>query len=121
MPNLFVLNVETQPNESQAIFRLSDAQGVHLAAHQVPVTGKNAFQWAGLFNTREHVSRHAGHLRPDNQSEPLTAENLLAQLGEFLGSEVLGKDIITQLIYGISILGLTQLIANLMSERNPLK
>jgi hypothetical protein len=34
MPNLFVLDIETHPDENQATLRLRDQQGVHLADQQ---------------------------------------------------------------------------------------
>jgi len=60
-----------------------------------------AFEWVGLFNTREHVERYANRLLPDKQ-QTLSEKELIAQLGVFLGREVLGKEIFQQLYDGIS-------------------
>jgi len=49
-----------------------------LAAQQVRIGNEQAFQWVGLFNTREHVKRYANRLLPDKQ-HTLSAKKLIAQ------------------------------------------
>ncbi|MCK5523831.1 MAG: CHAT domain-containing protein [Thiomargarita sp.] len=100
MSNLFVLDIETHPAENQAILRLRDQQGQHLFAQQVKITSDHAFEWVGLFNTREHVERYANQLLPDKQ-QTLSAEELIAQLGVFLARDVLGEEIFQRLYSGI--------------------
>ena len=101
MSNLFVLDIETHPDENQATLRLHDQQGQHLAAQQVRIGNDHAFEWAGLFNTHEHVERYANRLLPDKQ-HTLSEDQLIAQLGVFLGREVLGEAIFQHLYDGIS-------------------
>ena len=101
MSNLFVLDIETHPAANRATLRLRDQQGQHLAAQQVRIGDDHAFEWVGLFNTREHVERYADKLLPD-KSQTLSAEGLIAQLGAFLGRNVLGEDILQRLYGGIS-------------------
>ncbi len=98
--NLFVLDIETHPTENQAILRLRDQQGQHLFAQQVKITSDHAFEWVGLFNTREHVERYANQLLPDKQ-QTLSEKELIAQLGVFLGRTVLGEEIFQRLYSGI--------------------
>ncbi|HEC86015.1 MAG TPA: CHAT domain-containing protein, partial [Thioploca sp.] len=100
MSNLFILDIETHPTENKATLRLRDARGEHIAAHQLHISGDHAFEWVGLFNTREHVERYADNLLPDKQTQ-LSADELIAQLGVFLGREVLGEAIFSQLYAGI--------------------
>ena len=59
MSNLVVLDIETDPTENQATLRLHNQQGQHLAAQQVKIRSEQAFEWVGLFNTREHLERYA--------------------------------------------------------------
>jgi len=98
--NLFVLDIETHQDENQAILRLRDQQGQHLFAQQVKIESDHAFEWVGLFNTREHIERYANQLLPDKQ-QTLSAEELIAQLGAFLGRTVLGEEIFQRLYSGI--------------------
>ena len=100
MSNLFILDIETHPAENQATLRLRDQQGVHLAAQQVKINNEHAFEWVGLFNTREHVKLYADRLLPDKQ-QTLSEKELIAQLGVFLGREVLGAEILQHLYTGI--------------------
>ncbi|MEN8220120.1 MAG: hypothetical protein ABFS56_27975 [Pseudomonadota bacterium] len=90
MSKLFVLDIETHPTKNQATLRLRDQQGQHLAAQQVKIENEHWFEWVGLFNTREHVKRYANRLLPDKQ-QTLSEDELIAQLGVFLGREVLGN------------------------------
>ncbi|MDM8558182.1 hypothetical protein [Candidatus Parabeggiatoa sp. HSG14] len=99
MPNLFVLDIETHPDENQATLRLRDQRGEHLAAQQVKVGSDHAFEWVGLFNTRRHLEHYAGRLLADDQI--LSEKQLLEQLGVFLGRTVLGEEIFQQLYDGI--------------------
>jgi hypothetical protein len=62
MSNLFVLDIETHPDENQATLRLRDQQGVHLADQQVNILNEQAFEWVGLFYTRYHLEHYAGRL-----------------------------------------------------------
>ncbi len=98
--NLFVLDIETHQDKNQAILRLRDQQGQHLFAQQVKIESDHAFEWVGLFNTREHVERYANQLLPDKQ-QTLSEKELIAQLGVFLGRTVLGEEIFQRLYSGI--------------------
>jgi hypothetical protein len=98
--NLYILEIQTHPTENQATLRLRDQQGVHLAAQQVKINHEHAFEWMGLFNTREHLRHYAGRLLPDKQ-QILSKNELLAQFGVFLGREVLGAEIWQRLSAGI--------------------
>ncbi|MDM8557401.1 CHAT domain-containing protein [Candidatus Parabeggiatoa sp. HSG14] len=99
MPNLFILDIETHPDEKQATLRLRDQRGEHLAAQQVKVGSDHAFEWVGLFNTRHHLEHYAGRLLDDNKI--LSEKQLLDQLGVFLGRTVLGEEIFQRLYDGI--------------------
>ncbi|MDM8536119.1 CHAT domain-containing protein [Desulfobacterales bacterium HSG17] len=100
MPNLFILDVETRPDENFACFRLSDGDGVHLAAHEVKLSGEDASMWEGLFDMRDHVDTYGFNLK---QGETLvSAEELMARLGVFLGQKVLGAEIAGLLHEGIN-------------------
>ena len=72
-----------------------------MAAQQVKIRTEQAFEWAGLFNTHEHLKRYANCLLPDKQ-HTLSEDQLIAQLGVFWGREVLGEAIFQHLYDGIS-------------------
>ena len=101
MPNLFLLDIETQADNYHAVLRLFDNNNVLLATNEVTVTDADAFYWQGLFDTRRHVENYANNRRVDWQSEPLSAEQLLAEIGEFLGQKVLGSAILQHVYDGI--------------------
>jgi len=52
MSKLFVLDIETHPAENQATLRLRNQQGQHLAAQQVKIGSKHAFEWVGFTNVQ---------------------------------------------------------------------
>jgi hypothetical protein len=118
MPNLFVLDVHTEPEEHRATLRLQDGAGVHLEAQEVRLADHKPSLWEGVFDTREHVERYAGVLRPTGHTEPLTAEELLAQIGVFLGRHVLGKEILDHLYDGIH--QRTLIVRLPVTEKDPL-
>ncbi len=95
---LFILDVETNPTERQVTLRLQNQQGEHLAAQQVKIG--EGFEWTGLLNTRQHVERYAERMQVDAKN--LSADDLIAQLGVFLATEVLGEDIFRHWYEGIS-------------------
>ncbi|HEV7517241.1 MAG TPA: CHAT domain-containing protein, partial [Thermoanaerobaculia bacterium] len=99
----FVLDVDTDPaaeGDGVARLRLSDGEGRHLGAHQVVLAAHGPALWQGLFDTRAYVRTYAGSVRFTTQ--PATAEDLLEQIGVFLGERVLGPEITAALRVGIA-------------------
>jgi len=94
---LYQLHIETDTDPQQIRFRLCDADGIQLAAQQTPLPQENPALWEGLFDTRRYVERYQGSVIWEDQTEPATAEQVLAQLGTFLGAEVLGHAILAAL------------------------
>jgi len=93
----FELVVETQKQDKVIRFRLNDAHGSHLAGAQVKAAERDLAGWQGVFDTRRYVERYAGsQLRP-GQTRPVTAEQLLEEIGLFLGEKVLGPEIMAKL------------------------
>ncbi|MEK7991330.1 MAG: CHAT domain-containing protein, partial [Thiotrichaceae bacterium] len=101
MSNLFLLDIETNYEQHHAVLRLFDNNNVLLAINEVRLSDTDGFYWQGLFDTRHHVENYANNRRMDWQSEPLSAEQLLTEIGEFLGQKVLGSVILQYLYEGI--------------------
>jgi hypothetical protein len=103
MPKLFILDIETDATKYLARFRLSDARNnEQLAAHEIIIIGNDkAFQWEALFDMQEYINRYTDNMRPPDGGQPYTAEQLLQQIGTFLGQIVLGNDIIKALHDGV--------------------
>lgn len=94
-----VVEVEDQDHGKEGMirFQLRDAHGNHLAGQQVKITDHHLSQWQGIFDTRDYVARFAGNLIRQGQDKPVTAEQLLDDVGRFLGEGVLGAQIMDQL------------------------
>ncbi len=97
MSNLFLLDIETDYDKYHAVLRLFDNNNVLLVINEVCLSDADGFYWQGLFDTCRHVENYANNRRVDWQSEPLSAEQLLAEIGEFLGKKVLGSEILQHL------------------------
>jgi len=95
----FVLDVAIDPDTGIARLRLSDGEGRHLGAHQVVLAEHSPALWQGLFDTRAYVRAYAGSVRFTDR--PATAEDLLDQIGVFLGETVLGPEILAALHAGV--------------------
>lgn len=93
------LQVETDTEEGIARLRLRDGDGRHLALHTVRIEDHAKHLWRGLFDTRDHVERWAGSR--DRGDRILGAEDLLDEIGLFLGREVLGEEITRTLAEGV--------------------
>jgi tetratricopeptide (TPR) repeat protein len=91
MSALFILDLETDAAARRARLRLQDADGIHLAAHEVALDAHAPSLWSGLFDTRRHVARMKGVEAPEAQLE---------NLGRFLGEHVLGAGIAGKLAEG---------------------
>jgi hypothetical protein len=96
---IFTLDVEPHPEPGAVGFTLLDGDGTHVAAHQVRLADHSGWRWQGLFSTRDHVRRYAGTLR-DADGRKRTAEELLAEIGLFLGQDVLGDEVTAALADG---------------------
>src|SRR5262249_31097013 len=57
MAALFPLDVATDSAARRAALRLQDDHGAHLGAHEVALADHRPALWAGLFDTRRHVTR----------------------------------------------------------------
>lgn len=102
MPKRFILDIATDPNAGHATLRLLDGKtGALIAAHEVRIDNSNAFDWEGVFDTQNHIRRYKDALRPAADAAPLTEAQLLQQIGVFIGTEVLGADIVKALHQGI--------------------
>jgi len=102
MPQQFILDITTDFKDSSAQFRLLDVKtDALLAAHEVRIDNSKAFDWEGIFDSQNHIHRYAGALRPAN-AEPYTEAQLLLKTGVFIGTEVLGAEIIKALHQGIN-------------------
>ncbi len=86
---VFFLDVETDEAARSASLRLTDEHGAHLGFHEVKLAAHGASDWEGVFDTRAHVRRMQSEARP--------AARLLAQVGEFLATSVLGPEIMAAL------------------------
>jgi hypothetical protein len=69
---------------------------VHLASRRLRLTDLPQSLWEGLFDTRGYVARYAGSLRRAEGAVPISAEELLADLGE----QVLGAELMEVLAKG---------------------
>ncbi|MCX4239723.1 CHAT domain-containing protein [Paraliomyxa miuraensis] len=90
----YELVVQTAQEEHAAILRLVGPKGNEL--HRREVRPRGDARWQGLFDTRSYVERFAGSLRGVD-GRMRTADDLLEELGEFLGREVLGPEIMAEL------------------------
>lgn len=95
----FELEVLTDAANGVVRFRLRDGDGQQVGSHQVRIGESDAWSWQGLFDTRRHVERYEGGTRYTDH--PATAEELLDQLGAFLGGKVLGEEITSRLAQGV--------------------
>jgi len=86
MPNqrLFRLTVDDLTASGRFNLRLTDGQGRFLAAHEVKANTVDA-RWRGLFEMDEYLEKEQGRGKTDQE--------LLAELGDFLRTEVLGTKI----------------------------
>jgi hypothetical protein len=96
----FILDVETDAAAGAASVRLSNSDGVHLGAQQVHLAEHALSHWDSLFDTRAYVRRYAGNLVRGNQQA--TDEELLADIGAFLGEHVLGRESTAALARGMA-------------------
>jgi hypothetical protein len=95
----FALDVDTDPDAGVVRLRLTDEHDRQLGAHQVRLAEHGAARWQGLFDTRAFVQTYANSVRFTDR--PATAADLLEQIGVFLGTEVLGSEIMAALYAGI--------------------
>ena len=95
----FELELDGDAASGLVRFRLLDAEGRHLGAHQVRIGTGSPALWEGIFDTRSHVERYQGGTIYTDR--PATAEDLLERLGVFLGQEVLGSEITARLAAGV--------------------
>jgi hypothetical protein len=95
---VFELTVEPDATDGVVRIRLADGKGRQVAAHQVRLGEPPGLLWEGLFDTRTYVERYEGL---NLEGHPATAEDLLDQLGAFLGSAVLGREVTAALASGI--------------------
>jgi tetratricopeptide (TPR) repeat protein len=93
----FELLIETEPKQAIARLRVMDEHGAQLAASLVEFQKQSAARWEGLFDTRSHVQRYAGVLRETPKATPKTEEEILGEIGLFLGKTVFGPDIMGHL------------------------
>lgn len=93
----YELSVEPDENTRVVRLRLTDQDGVHCGSNQVKLADYRTWDWEALFDTRRYVERYAGSLRREGASAPDTAEDLMLELGVFLGTKVLGPEIMQAL------------------------
>jgi tetratricopeptide (TPR) repeat protein len=93
----YELSVEPDEKTRLIRLRLTDQDGVHCGSHQVVLAEHSIRLWEGLFDTRRYVERYTGSLLRDGASVPDTAEDLVNELGVFVGTAVLGPEIIQTL------------------------
>jgi hypothetical protein len=93
----YELSVEPDENERVVRLRLRDSNGVHRGSHQVKLAEHPVWRWEALFDTQRYIDRYTGELLLEGASVPATAEEILADLGVFLGTAVLGPEIMTVL------------------------
>jgi len=96
---VFALDVTTDADAKVVRLRLTDEHERQLGAHQVRLAEHSAALWQGLFDTRAFVRTYANSLRFTDR--PATAADLLEQIGVFLGTKVLGPEILAALYQGI--------------------
>jgi len=94
---LLQLIVEADEVRNPVRFRLLDEHGVQLVSRQVLLDDHDLSHWEGLFDTRRYVDRLEGNLLGEGKSEPAIAEELISELGVFLGEKVLGPEIMKEL------------------------
>jgi tetratricopeptide (TPR) repeat protein len=98
MGQVFELAVESDPGSGVLRFRLTDGVSRQIAAHQVQLAEQPQSLWEGLFATQEYVERYTGVIK---DGRPETGEDLLNDLGAFLGCDVLGREVTGVLARGI--------------------
>ena len=94
---LYELAVETEPKERIVRFRLKNEGGKQVGANQVVLGEHSRALWEGLFDTRRYVELYRGRTLEDGTKVGDTAEEILEQLGVFLGEKVLGGEIMKAL------------------------
>ncbi|MCX4239718.1 CHAT domain-containing protein [Paraliomyxa miuraensis] len=95
----YELAVETDPQTNVVRLRLVDGDAAHRGSKQIRLEAHEAAKWEGLFDTRQYVTRYQGSLR-DEHGHVWTADDLLDELGAFLGEMVLGSEIMAELCKG---------------------
>jgi tetratricopeptide (TPR) repeat protein/NAD(P)-dependent dehydrogenase (short-subunit alcohol dehydrogenase family) len=95
----YELRVETDSDQKVARLKLfhSDGRLVENGSNEITLPEHSSALWEGLFDTRRYIGRYERSMRPDGQTEPATAEQLLQRLAEFLGQHVLGEAIVREL------------------------
>jgi tetratricopeptide (TPR) repeat protein len=76
---------------------LNNEGGEQVGASQVKLSEHSQALWEGLFDTRRYVRLYRGQRLADGQKVGGTAEDILGQLGVFLGEKVLGSKIMKAL------------------------
>ncbi len=79
-----------------ARLRLLDNNGIQAGSHTVQLSEHSHAMWEGLFDTRGYVERYQKNLM-DEKGQSATDDEILNQLGVFLGNTVLGKEIMERL------------------------
>jgi len=93
----YELTVETDGVDKPVRFRLRDRHGVQVGANQLLLGEHRPALWEGLFDTRQYVRRYTGSICREDHTNPATAEQLIDDLGVFLGQEVFGPEIFGRL------------------------
>lgn len=92
----YELVVETEPQTHVVRLRLRDQDGVHRGYQEIRLSEHGAAQWEGLFDTRQYVARYQRALRTE-EDRLRTGDELLEEIGVFLGQQVLGEEIMREL------------------------
>lgn len=96
---LYELAVETDQEAQVVRFRLNSESGEQVGAGQVKLNEYSQALWEGLFDTRRYVQLYRGRTLADGQEVGRTGEEILVQLGVFLGRDVLGGQIMGALTH----------------------
>lgn len=108
MPSFF-LDVDAAQAERFLSFRLSDEAGRHLAAHQVRLEEQRPALWESIFDSGGYVRRFSEVLRraAPLPGQPKNLDEVLANIGLFVGEQVLGEAITGAVLEGIEQRSLT--------------
>ena len=93
---LFRLTVDELTASGRFNLRLTDGRGRFLAAHEVCADPADA-RWRGLFEMDVYLERERGRFSLEQQESGEADRKLLAELGDFLRTDVLGPKIAAEL------------------------
>lgn len=92
----YALHLETDRITPMVTLRLLDEHGSLRGSHEVVLRDHADSKWEALFDTRHYVERYQHALRNEH-GRLATADDILGELGVFIGQSILGPEILGEL------------------------